>query len=60
MQTELKLDMNIIDIISRLTAGQITLADKIANLPSLPTEAGTYRLKVTVTAGKASYEWVSA
>lgn len=36
------------------------LATKISNLPSLPTEAGTYRLKVTVTAGKVSYEWVSA
>lgn len=35
------------------------LADKISDLPSLPTEAGEYKLKVTVVSGKASYEWVT-
>lgn len=35
------------------------LVKKIESLPSLPTAAGTYRLKVTVTSGKPSYEWVS-
>lgn len=36
------------------------LADKISDLPALPTTAGEYRLNVTVTGGVPSYSWVSA
>lgn len=36
------------------------LAEKIFDLPALPTTAGEYKLKVTVTGGKANYTWVSA
>ena len=36
------------------------LADKLTDIPDLPTTAGTYRLKVTVSGGVPSYEWVSA
>lgn len=35
------------------------LVGKLDDLPALPTTAGTYRLKVTVTAGVPSYEWVT-
>jgi len=36
------------------------LVGKIDELPDLPETAGSYVLRVTVTSGKASYEWVSA
>ena len=36
------------------------LAGKLDSIPALPTTAGNYRLKVTVTGGVPSYEWVSA
>ena len=36
------------------------LAEKLDSIPALPTTAGNYRLKVTVTGGVPSYEWVSA
>lgn len=36
------------------------LAGKLDSIPALPTTAGNYRLKVTVTDGTPSYEWVSA
>lgn len=36
------------------------LADKLTDIPDLPTTAGTYRLKVTVSGGVPSYSWVSA
>lgn len=36
------------------------LADKLTDIPTLPTTAGTYRLKVTVSGGVPSYSWVSA
>ena len=35
------------------------LADKLTDIPDLPTIAGTYRLKVTVSGGVPSYSWVS-
>lgn len=36
------------------------LADKLTDIPDLPTTAGTYSLKVTVSGGVPSYSWVSA
>ena len=36
------------------------LADKLTDIPDLPTTAGTYRLNVTVSGGVPSYSWVSA
>ena len=57
--TEEYVTENIVPV-GHITQYPENLATKIASLPALPTTAGTYRLKVTVTAGKASYEWVSA
>lgn len=36
------------------------LADKLTDIPDLPTTEGTYHLNVTVSGGVPSYSWVSA